>query len=63
MLCVVAPVLHKLPVGCEDVKTTLPPWQKVVGPPAEMLMVHDCTVTVVAAEGDEVHPLVVTTTV
>ncbi len=37
MLCVVAPVLHKLPVASEEVNTTLPPWQKVVGPPAEIV--------------------------
>lgn len=34
MLCVVAPVLHVLPVDTLDVRTTLPPEQNVVGPPA-----------------------------
>jgi hypothetical protein len=28
------PLDHVFPVGEEDVSTTLPPWQKVVGPPA-----------------------------
>jgi hypothetical protein len=32
ILCVVAPLLHRLPVAELDVSCTLPPWQKVVGP-------------------------------
>ena len=34
ILCVVSPVDHKLSVAEEDVNTTEPPEQKVVGPPA-----------------------------
>ena len=38
MDCVVwPPGLHTLPVALEEVKTTLPPVQNVVGPPAEMV--------------------------
>jgi hypothetical protein len=32
--CVVAPVDHKFPVEAEEVNTTDPPAQNVVGPPA-----------------------------
>jgi hypothetical protein len=32
MLCVVAPLLHRLPVAELEVSCTLPPWQKTVGP-------------------------------
>ena len=52
MDCVVAPFDHKFPVADEEVKTTFPPEQKVVGPPAEMVGVAGIalTVTTVAAE-------------
>jgi len=32
MLCVVAPLLHRLPIFVLDTNVTLPPWQKVTGP-------------------------------
>ena len=51
MLCVVAPVLQVLPVNDEDVSTTLPPWQNVVGPLALIVGVTaGVTVTAVTAE-------------
>ena len=37
ILCVVAPVLHRLPAAALDVSVTLPPTQKVVAPPALMV--------------------------
>jgi hypothetical protein len=63
--CVVAPVDHTFPLAEEDVNTTLPPAQKVVGPPALMVGVAGSgfTVTVVPAEVAEVQPAVVTATV
>ncbi len=63
--CVVAPVDHKFPLADDEVKTTLPPAQKVVGPPAEMVGVAGkaVTVTVVPAEFAEVQPPLVTETV
>lgn len=54
--CVVAPVDHKYPAAALDVNVTLPPWQKVVGPPAVIVGVgFGFTVTVVADEV-AVHP-------
>jgi hypothetical protein len=50
ILCVVSPVDHTLPVAELEVKVTLPPWQKVVGPPAVMVGVVD--------EVDETKPLI-----
>jgi hypothetical protein len=63
--CVVAPVDHKLPVADDEVNTTLPPAQKVNGPPAEIVGVagNAVTVTVVPAEVAEVQPPLVTATV
>jgi hypothetical protein len=51
MLCVVAPVLHVLFDALLLVSTTLPPAQKVVGPPAAIVGVagFGFTVTLVAA--------------
>ena len=65
MLCVVAPVDHVLPVADEDVSTTLPPAQKVSGPPAVMVGAAGAglTVTVVPAEAGDVQPLTVLVTV
>jgi hypothetical protein len=62
---VVAPVDHTLPVADEEVKTTLPPAQKVNGPPAVIVGVAGSgfTVTVVPADVAEVQPAVVTATV
>ena len=62
---VVAPVDHVFPVADEEVKTTLPPAQKVNGPPAEIVGVagNGFTVTVVPAEATDVHPPVVRVTV
>lgn len=37
ILCVVAALLQVLPVGTLDVRTTLPPWQNVSGPLAEIV--------------------------
>ena len=39
MLCDEVLLLHVLPLGWLDVSTTLPPWQKVVGPPAVIVTV------------------------
>jgi hypothetical protein len=52
MDCVVAPVDQVLPVACEEVSTTLPPEQKVVGPPAVTVGVAGPAVTVTAMAGD-----------
>ena len=56
MDCVVAPVDQTFPVDEEEVRMTLPPVQKVVGPLAVMTGVSLET-TVIAVEGSEVHPL------
>ena len=46
-----APLLHSHELPAEAVNTTLNPWQKVVGPPAETDAVGTgLTVTVVAGE-------------
>jgi hypothetical protein len=65
MDCVVAPVDQTFPVVADDVKTTLPPAQKVNGPPAEIVGVDGIgfTVTVVPADATEVQPPLVTATV
>ena len=54
-----------MPVALLDVNVTLPPGQKLVGPPALIVGVggSGLTVTVVAAEGVLLQPLVVTITV
>ena len=51
MACVVAPLLHRLPIALLLVRTTLPPEQKVVGPPAVIVGVVGVglTVTLVVA--------------
>ena len=56
---------HWLPVALLEVSVTLPPAQKVVGPPGAIVGVGGAglTVTVVAAEGALVQPAVVTVTV
>jgi hypothetical protein len=65
MDCVVSPVDQRLPVVDDEVKVTLPPVQKVVGPPAVIVGVAGMgfTVTVVPADGADVQPLAVTVTV
>ena len=55
MLCVVAPVLQTLPVASDEVNTTLPPWQKVVGPPA--VMVTPTQPLSIVTDFVAVHPL------
>ena len=52
MACVVAPLLQTLPVAELEVKTTFPPVQKVVAPPAVIVGVtgNGFTVTAVALE-------------
>ena len=40
-----APVLHTLPFAADEVRVTEPPWQKVIGPDAEMVGVPAETVT------------------
>ena len=59
MDCVVAPVDHEFPVVAEEVNTTEPPEQKVVGPPAVIVGTGGVglTVTVVAADVEEQVPL------
>jgi len=63
--CVVAPVDQTFPLADDEVNTTLPPAQKVNGPPAEMVGVAGIgfTVTVVPAEATEVQPPLVRVTV
>ena len=63
--CVVAPVDQTFPLADDDVNTTLPPEQKLNGPPAEIVGVAGVgfTVTVVPADVAEVQPAVVTATV
>ena len=46
MLCVVAPVLHTLPLIAEEVSVTELPWQKFNGPDVVMVGVPAETVTV-----------------
>ena len=52
MDCVVAPVLQRLLVAELEVSVTLPPWQKVVGPPAEIVGVagNGFTVTTIGED-------------
>ncbi len=60
MLCVVAPPgVQVLPVLLEEVNVTLPPAQKVVGPPAVTLgaVGSGFTVTVIAFEAGLAQPL------
>ena len=56
---------HWLPLALLDVSVTLPPVQKVVGPPGVIVGVAGVglTVTDVAAEAALVQPLAVTVTV
>jgi hypothetical protein len=65
MDCVVAPFDQRLPLAAEDVSTTLPPAQKVVGPPAEIVGAAGVgfTVTLWAADAPDVQPPVTTSTV
>ena len=58
MLAVVAPVDQRYEVPALEVSVTLPPVQKVNGPPAVIVGVAGIvlTVTVVAAESAEVQP-------
>ena len=56
--CVVAPVDHVFPVAEDDVKVTLPPEQKVVGPPAEIVGVVGGVTTVTFCVV-ETEPLIV----
>jgi hypothetical protein len=46
---------HLLPEEAEDVKSTLSPRQKLVGPPAVMVGVEGITLTVINTE--DLHPL------
>lgn len=64
MDCVVAPVDQAFPVVEEDVRTTEPPEQKVVGPPVVIVGVAGSafTVTVVVAEvAEQPFPFVTVT--
>ena len=58
MLAVVAPLDHKYEDPALDVNVTLPPGQKVVGPPAVIVGAAGMalTVTTVAAETALWHP-------
>ncbi len=55
--CVVAPFDQTLPVAAEEVNVTVPPWQNVVAPEAEIVGVAGkaFTVTVVGADVAELH--------
>lgn len=62
MLCVVVPLLHKYAEPVEAVNATLPPWQKVVAPPAVMVEVGKVfTTTITGADVDWQVPLVTVT--
>ena len=63
--CVVAPVDQTFPLAEDEVKTTFPPAQKVVEPPALIVGVAGIglTVTVVPRDEADVQPAVVTATV
>ena len=58
------PGVQTLPVGLLEVKVTLPPEQKVVGPPAVIVGTAGSgfTVTVIALEAADAHPPLFTTT-
>jgi hypothetical protein len=60
---VVAPVDHKYVVPALDVSVTLPPVQKVVGPPAEIVGADGkaFTVTAVGADDELWHPFALVT--
>ena len=53
MDCVVAPFDHKLLIGDDDVSTTFPPGQKVVGPLAEIVGVEGKAIKLIVALADE----------
>ncbi len=55
--CVVAPVDQTFPVAADEINVTLPPWQNVVAPEAEIVGVagNAFTVTVVGAERAELQ--------
>ena len=59
--CVVAPLLQRYDEPALDVKTTLPPEQNVVAPPAVIVGVDDdgkvVTVTLIASLAADVQPL------
>ena len=57
MLCEFAPVLHVLPPDALEDKVTLPPWQKVVDPPAVTVGEGLLFTVTVTSEDVEVHPL------
>jgi hypothetical protein len=65
MDCVVAPLDQTLLVAEDDVRTTDPPEQNVVGPPAEIegVVGSGVTVTAIADDGAEVQLPFVTATV
>ena len=52
MDCVIAPFDQTFPVDDDDVKTTLPPVQKVVAPPAVIVGVDGKAFTVTVVPGD-----------
>ena len=62
---VVSLSLHRLPDEAEDVRVTLPPLHKVVGPDTEMVGAGEIgfTVTTTGADGGLVHPPTVCVTV
>lgn len=51
MLWVVAPLLHRYPEADEDVSITLPPGQKVSGPPAVIVGITEI-ITTTGVEAD-----------
>ena len=47
---------HWLPVAAEEERVTLPPWQKVVGPPAEIVgIVGNALTVMVTLDVEAVH--------
>ena len=63
MLAVVAPVDHKYVVPALEVSVTLPPAQKLKGPPADMVGVAGKALTVTTVAADEAlwHPAALVT--
>jgi hypothetical protein len=63
MLELVAPVDHKYEEPLLEVRVTLPPWQKVVGPPDVIVGVDGKEFTVTTVEDEEalVQPLALVT--
>ena len=61
ILCVVAPLLHSIPLATDEVSITLPPGQNVSGPFADIVGIRGVIrFTIVAAEVPPQVPVLVT---